>query len=986
MMLLISCIKIKKDYAEKKRKKENVQWETITFSEIANSADVWKDLIPYGILRECLLHVDEKVQIAAFALLSESTKSSELYSPVDLLLMLDFFTHSLCIEVPAQRQIFAACAKKMLLRLRDSANMLNKSKKQASSRWAANAPASIARNIESYINSYSNFGKKLFERLIKALHCCSPYPERCTALSLLQLYQTILLGHSDTALFLHLPTFQSDTIYIHTLIESLGDNFETNKSLALQILQNNPCIINALSDIEATKFLDLLIEMASSFKPPDVLSASYIFRFLKNHPSFFSHENSSEEPPSLPLCKLVLHQLKKQISIASTNLTLAAKMAPMYGLLLLMHCLLQQTTKAERNHVLWKDFLGELVESCLDARNAVKPVVENDSPEGIMPENQGNKDLIDDVAFDPDTQMYLLCAWRTVKEVSLLFGSLLHLFQIPPAKEPLLDGPLIDQLGSYFLSVMADTKHKGAFEQSYNGFVKMCEKLWQSEDINVGSLPKKWVRDVLNDIEEVNEARFCALRRSAGIPFIIQAILMTEPSVRGCQCLKETMHRLLSFASDTSYADSFTRLHAFNILRALYRDTKLGDNIVPFVSEGVKCAIRGFSSKWWSIRNSATLLYSALITRMLGVKKNKDDLHSKNTMSAIVFFSRYKELYTFLLETLEEGAKNISKGHLSPSTYPVLLLLVRLSPSPLEGVNSSISLGNFLPSVMTCTQSQIYSLRDLSSKALPPLISVDNFKKTVENLCDLLISSSANVVHGSLLSLENVIRVFEEHLKSPSHHSLIVKIIATSSEVINSSCFVNKTVAMRIQLVLYELNPSVVDEALSADEMKQLKSSIRNNVDSYDVLRFEPGFHDFILTSVSYLMMKGVSLFMLADLQNNNHSLHDLPEDVRSAAFWQISNTDSVSLATLVALLKGSTSHEAFPLRCVIYKSVCQLLQENEGCLTSKDLASLKLLSEIMFDIAESDVSANSEEIEEILLLLMKICLCFGLTVSSKFI
>ena len=39
------------------------------------------------------------------------------------------------------------------------------------------------------------------------------------------------------------------------------------------------------------------------------------------------------------------------------------------------------------------------------------------------------------------------------------------------------------------------------------------------------------------------------------------------------------------------------RVHALNVLRALYRTSSLGDAVQPFVSQGLKSAIKGYKSQ-----------------------------------------------------------------------------------------------------------------------------------------------------------------------------------------------------------------------------------------------------------------------------------------------------------------------------------------------------------------------------------------------------
>ena len=48
-------------------------------------------------------------------------------------------------------------------------------------------------------------------------------------------------------------------------------------------------------------------------------------------------------------------------------------------------------------------------------------------------------------------------------------------------------------------------------------------------------------------------------------------------------------------------------VHALNILRALYRDSRLGEHVTPFVPEGVEIAVRGFSASLWPVSSGSVL-------------------------------------------------------------------------------------------------------------------------------------------------------------------------------------------------------------------------------------------------------------------------------------------------------------------------------------------------------------------------------------------
>lgn len=72
--------------------------------------------------------------------------------------------------------------------------------------------------------------------------------------------------------------------------------------------------------------------------------------------------------------------------------------------------------------------MSDLVNMCFELNSAVSQIVNNSSPEGHLPMDLNprhlNCILQDDEEVVITPQMVLLCSWRTVKEISLLFGHL----------------------------------------------------------------------------------------------------------------------------------------------------------------------------------------------------------------------------------------------------------------------------------------------------------------------------------------------------------------------------------------------------------------------------------------------------------------------------------------------------------------------------------------------------------------------------------
>lgn len=80
-------------------------------------------------------------------------------------------------------------------------------------------------------------------------------------------------------------------------------------------------------------------------------------------------------------------------------------------------------------------------------------------------------------------------------------------------------------------------------------------------------------------------------------------------------------------------------------------------------------------------RNAATLLFSALVTRVFGVQRTKDhvNLTLHNRMTGKNFFEKFPSLLQFLLDELSTFVRE-NEDQIKPKVQCILLILSRLYP------------------------------------------------------------------------------------------------------------------------------------------------------------------------------------------------------------------------------------------------------------------------------------------------------------------
>ncbi|NXO61230.1 THADA protein, partial [Phainopepla nitens] len=801
-------------------------------------------LLSTECIKQGLVHQHSQVCIDALGLLCETHRTTEIVSLEEMQLIQFFMMYNLNNQSPSVRQQIISLLRKLFCRIQESSQVLfkleqNKTKQELVENSTKMPPSRI-------LQQYKDFMSSVCARLFEVLFPGSSHPTRFSALSILESIAEIFSVPKGQAQVFQLDQ-EMDSARVQTLIQCFASTFEEVKILAFRLLMK---LRDVALNLQHPENLDLLfqaaIDLSTSTKPYDCVTASYLLNFLIHHKGLqhiclgkWLEDNpqmdentsvSTVEQNTLAVTKILLANVEEEILQAKKSLLQAAASFPMYGR---VHCITGALQQLPFNNLTlvseWKEMVTRLILMSYSLSAVVSPVVQSSSPEGLIPMdsdpesaarlqmilheiqpqdtndyfiqakilkehcNEESEEPADQrpmknicmemrgkskayIMCDVTAQMVLVCCWRSMKEVSLLLGTLCKLLPSQATSEPsdgLITVEQVKNIGDYFKHHLLQSRHRGAFELAYAGFVQLTEMLSRCNSESLHKMPEHWLSCVLEEIKSCDpSSTLCATRRSAGIPFYIQALLASEPKKSKTDLLKMTMKELISLAAPLNESLSvIPQVHALNILRALYRDTRLGENIMPYVADGIKASILGFMSPVWAVRNSSTLLFSALITRIFGVKRAKDENSKKNRMTGREFFSRFPSLYPFLLKQLEVVTNTLNSEaeelKIHPSLFLLLLILGRLYPSPMDGSHSALSTAPFVPFIIRCGQSPVYRCRAMAARALVPFLMASDVPGAALALLRGLPDSAApgtrqNSVHGTLLQVFHLLQSYLE--------------------------------------------------------------------------------------------------------------------------------------------------------------------------------------------------------------------------------
>lgn len=439
-----------------------------------------------------------------------------------------------------------------------------------------------------------------------------------------------------------------------------------------------------------------------------------------------------------------------------------------------------------------KDCTEELLQNLIDAAilnwDTVKEIVCHDSPEGNLPLKYLNCGI-------PD-QVITSYAFRSIKESSTMLKTLL-------ACKP-LTGDQIEECGSLLLDQLSNIRHSGAFQSVFPTYMELCQRAQKT----FPDVLQKWLEASVSSLRTKSQY---ITRRSGGLPFMISAILSSE-IIPERPWLRWTFGQLFEIATVPVMQHEekldLPQVHAFNCIKSIFNEPKLSSYSAPYVQSTLELCLQNFTSPAWTMRNCSVMLFTALQNRLFG-KLGK-------TMSARLFFTRFKGIREVLLESLKNSINSTSLPSVVEnerdgynlrktaqynveSIFLILTILGRLKPTL-----SYDGLKEFESEIVKGLECCNWKIRELAARIFASL--VQNPKERILELLSEIknVPSCQDKIHGYLLAIKETLRIYVGKTSSLLVTDVSSLLITSHGRFLsNVSCYVTaKQYAEIIELLL----------------------------------------------------------------------------------------------------------------------------------------------------------------------------------------
>ncbi|KAG1120760.1 hypothetical protein G6F42_012679 [Rhizopus arrhizus] len=773
-----------------------------------------KNQISIDTLKLAIYHSDAQVRMDVLGLLCESRKATAHVTNTELDMLQLFIPLNMNSTAPEFRQQMCAHLSKMLLRLRGNLYSQYRNYKslliyadKCTQQNKRDDALLDAQDILVGIDQAKTFLYWLCDHVAESLYPGASYQRVATALRILNITIKVfgvtelpaIEGFTDQQPDFPFTMPIANLRLCKTLVDVFMNPYDFNRVQAFEILCQFPSPLpgmEAKSDVQ-----DLLwwgLNNVVSTRAGESDSGAMVFRLVftkyvmelgfdlspEQNAATVASTNKVSAATTVSdaanvFTERLLDLLEKQVHVAKSNLLLASQQHPMHGTLLALQYVFQEmdykSTAIKNNFAQWTKTHARAIALIHETCHTVMPVLSDASPEGNVPtdyrqgddeEEEEEEEALDQDgdASGPKHQVILSCCWRAVKEASSLLQVIIA--KAPASAEPSKDAILTHQdlvkSGQLFHHLLTHIRHRGAFSAVYPAYVSLNTRLLTSHDPSIAQLPAEWLQENLDSLTSSN---ISITRRSAGLPLCILAIVSSEPSVKK-KLLNKAITYLMQLASQEPPIDADQRIdlpqvHAYNIMRTIFMDSKLGTHVLEYASQGFSLAINGFSSHSWAIRNCSVMLFSTLLQRTFGTKKTRDEHSHVNTLTGREFFVRFPDLHPYLLKELgvavDQLLQNALAASVHPGLYPILTLLSRMQPSTTQDATEGETvLTPFIPLVMPCAASAIYKTREMAARALVPLVL--DVVPTVKQLMCISNTTTQNEIQGRLLQVQFLLR------------------------------------------------------------------------------------------------------------------------------------------------------------------------------------------------------------------------------------
>ena len=249
--------------------------------------------------------------------------------------------------------------------------------------------------------------------------------------------------------------------------------------------------------------------------------------------------------------------------------------------------------------------------------------------------------------------------------------------------------------------------------------------------------------------------------------------------------------------SNILYPKTKCRVHALNVLRLIILDAPLTSVVRRYVGDAIVSSILGYDDPSWAVRNSATMVFSAAMLRVIDADKNASNMDktSSNAITITELFRRYPPLASFLPSVMRSNLSDASGvGEANSQLFPILLLLSRVQPVADSGGLATTLAQPFIPCIIESLGSRHHAIRAAAARSLANLCAGDRdvFSSSSELLkrCQKLLESSMsakgdwNTVDGALLAIEALLMVSEKsrHVREMGLEPILFQLIMLESQ------------------------------------------------------------------------------------------------------------------------------------------------------------------------------------------------------------